>query len=138
MNKKPCNRKLQSAGGKCCLLHEPRIHGFIQAMLLLLLQEESSHGYDLVKLLEEELPPEVVPDGAVIYRMLRELEIGGYTDSHLEPGQGGPARKVYSLTSQGRELLEEWRMVILERITMLGKFLERYDKPKERGGVKTE
>ncbi|MBN2050447.1 MAG: PadR family transcriptional regulator [Spirochaetales bacterium] len=138
MNREPCGRKRASADGKCCLLHEPRIHGFIQAMLLLLLQEESRHGYDLAKLLEDELPSETVPDAAVIYRMLRELEIGGYTESHLVPGQGGPARKVYSLTPAGRELLGDWRKIIVERIAMLSKFLDRYEGKQESRGVQPE
>lgn len=138
MKKKKCCSS--PAGGKPgpCLLHEPRVHGFLQAAMLLSLTEGPKHGYDLLKVLETRLPPEMIPDKAVVYRMLRELETGGYTRSQLEPGQGGPARKVYFPAEPGIRLLRDWRGIISRRVEMLEQFIERFDRLETAGGLHTD
>jgi len=115
-----------SAAHDLCHGPEPRIHGLVQALLLLLIRERADHGYQLVRRLHDEIPADMVPDRAVIYRMLRDLERGGSVTSALESGAGGPARKVYSLTEAGLNLLEVWRGTVSERIVLLSRFLDRY------------
>jgi len=104
---------------------EPRIHGLLQAWLLLLLAEQENHGYELVRHLSEELPEEIIPDSGVIYRMLRRLEREGAVASTLRSGGGGPARKVYTITADGESRLKGWRSTAQERIALLTRFLER-------------
>ncbi|NBC30573.1 MAG: PadR family transcriptional regulator [Spirochaetes bacterium] len=104
---------------------EPRIHGFLQAWLLLLLAEQENHGYELVRHLSEELPEEMVPDPGVIYRILRRLEQEGAVASTLRSGGGGPARKVYTLTEVGESRLKGWSSTAQERIGLLARFLKR-------------
>ena len=104
-----------------------KVHGLIQAMLLLLLHEEPGYGYDLMKRLDREVPPEMIPDQAVVYRILRELERGGYTVSNLKPGEGGPGRKVYSLTAEGKVFLDEWHRLVQSRVTALNSFIQKYE-----------
>jgi len=60
------------------------------------------------------------PDGA------RRLSKDGFVSVRETPGEGGPPRKVYSLTREGCELLEQWRCVIEERVEVLSRFLQRY------------
>ncbi len=38
----------------------------------------------------------------------------------------GPARRVYELTSDGRDLLESWAMTLDLNRAILGRFLDRY------------
>jgi DNA-binding PadR family transcriptional regulator len=38
----------------------------------------------------------------------------------------GPARRVYELTSDGRDLLEAWSITLDQNRTILSRFLERY------------
>jgi len=109
-------------------MHAPRVHGLLQASMLLSLLEGPKHGYDILRILEADLPPDMIPDRAVIYRILRELENGGYTTYSLEPGHGGPARKVYSLSAAGKELLREWREIIVGRAEIMKAFLDRFDR----------
>ena len=86
----------------------PHIRGFLIPCLLVLLNKNSSHGYQLIELLEQSSYMPSLPDAGVIYRHLRALEQDGMIESSLEEGGGGPARKVYSITAPGRECLRSW------------------------------
>ena len=72
--------------------------------ILLLLGEHSSHGYELIERLKEF---GVLDNGTGrVYRELRQLEDAGLVHSVWEVSQiRGPARRVYELTRQGRDLL---------------------------------
>lgn len=108
------------------LCAEPRVHGIVQAVLLLLLEERRDHGYELVRRLAAEVPEEMMPDPAVVYRMLRDLERDGAVRSELRPGAGGPARKVYALAPAGKAELAAWKATAERRIHTLERFLRRY------------
>jgi DNA-binding PadR family transcriptional regulator len=96
--------------------------------MLLFLRERPSHGYELIKRLEDEVPDFMMPDQAVVYRMLRKLEREGRLSSQLVPGEGGPARKIYSLTAEGLSSLDEWHEAVRTRIGMLQRFVAEYDR----------
>lgn len=110
---------------------EPRVHGLLQGWLLLFLAERENHGYELVRQLSSELPTEMVPDPGVVYRMLRRLEQEGAVASRLQSGEGGPARKVYSLTAAGRSRLAAWQETARERMAVIKRFLHRISKVTE-------
>jgi DNA-binding PadR family transcriptional regulator len=103
----------------------PRVHGILQGWLLLFIAEGENWGYQLVRQLTEELPADMVPDRAVIYRLLRALEREGAVTSTLQSGSGGPARKIYSLTDEGRARLGAWYRTAESRIDVLRRFLDR-------------
>lgn len=113
--------------GSCSRDAEPRVHGLVQAMLLLLIGEAPRHGYELFKVLSVELPEALVPDVAVVYSILRNLEKGGCISSRLAEGEGGPARKVYTLTREGKIFLAERYESIGIRVDALKLFLKRYE-----------
>ena len=116
-------------GDKCgCHGDGTRIHGLLQALMLLFLRERPSHGYELIKRLEDEVPDFMMPDQAVVYRMLRKLEREDRLSSQLVPGEGGPARKIYSLTAEGESSLDEWHEAVRTRIGMLQRFVAEYDR----------
>ena len=79
---------------------------------------------------------EAVPDPGVIYRHLRRLEEEGMVTSRLDPGSGGPARKVYSLTPEGESYLQAWAVQIRRRKQSLEGFLEEFDRCFSSGGGK--
>lgn len=105
---------------------EPRIHGLLQAMVLLDVWENPCHGYELYRVLAAELPEELIPDRAVIYRMLRNLEKENYLLSRSARGEGGPSRKIYSLTAQGEGYLKQWSYFLSRRVDALNLFLSKY------------
>ena len=66
-------------------------------------------------------------DPSILYRMLRNLEADGMAESTLDDSGSGPARKVYNLTPEGREMLD-FTAVSLDEVTgFLNRFKERYN-----------
>jgi PadR family transcriptional regulator, regulatory protein PadR len=106
---------------------ELRVHGLLQAVLLLSVGEEPRHGYELFKVLSDQMPASFIPDLAVVYRILRNLEKESYVSSCLKSGGGGPARKVYALTPEGADYLAERYETVQSRVKALNQFLERYE-----------
>ncbi len=103
-----------------------RLNRFVVPGVLLLLAEEEAHGYDLGARLAALGFIENESDTALVYRALGTLSDGGFLTARETPGEGGPPRKVYSLTPDGRALLDEWRCLIEERVAVLSRFLDRY------------
>jgi PadR family transcriptional regulator, regulatory protein PadR len=110
---------------------------FARPCLLLLLAEASAHGYELI----ERLRPFgfELGDPASIYKSLRQLEAEGLVTSSWELSTRGPARRVYALTSDGRDLLESWALTLEHNRAILGHFLERFGQleanPAQRQGT---
>ena len=89
----------------------------LQLLLLHLLAEKASHGYELIKGLEERSSGYYVPSPGMIYPALTYLEELGYARIEAEG-----AKKLYHPTDEGRRHLEQNReavesiLVQLERI----------------------
>ena len=97
---------------------------FARPCLLLLLGEAPAHGYELM----ERLRPfgfEINDPGSV-YKSLRQMEGEGLVSSEWELSSRGPARRVYSLTSDGRDLLAAWAFTLQQNRDILGQFLDRF------------
>jgi poly-beta-hydroxybutyrate-responsive repressor len=84
-----------------------RVERFGEPALLLLLARGPTHGYELLERLPELLGDERVDVGNV-YRALRSLEEEGLVTSEWRADLPGPAKRTYTLTDEGRELLEAW------------------------------
>ncbi|MGI5838561.1 MAG: helix-turn-helix transcriptional regulator [bacterium] len=109
-----------------CRKHGMRREAFVIPCLLLVLKEEPAHGYELLEKLAGLPYLDTVPDPGVVYRHLRQMEEDGLINSHLKPGKGGPARKVYSLNRTGEEYLRDCTGRIARRREALGQFLAAY------------
>lgn len=66
-------------------------------------------------------------DPGMVYRNLRRLEEEGMVRSEWDTTGSGPAKRLYKVTSEGKELLQAWVGVIRQNIAHLKLFLERYD-----------
>jgi DNA-binding PadR family transcriptional regulator len=89
------------------------LYRFVEPVVLLLLQAKGrSCGYTLCSELHEHALTDAEIDKAALYRTLRQLEANGNVKSAWEEGQGGPARRVYTLTKDGEQHLEEWIAVL--------------------------
>lgn len=82
-----------------------RLEGFVIPCLLMLLQQEPAHGYELYEKLSALPFLKTLPDPSVVYRQLRNMKSEGMVKSEFAPGKGGPARTVYSITEYGEEFL---------------------------------
>ncbi len=82
----------------------------IELCLLHLLQEGDLYGYEILNQIHESFPNTLE---SAIYALLRGLCREGYTIQYAGTDSGGPTRKYYQITENGKEkycaLLNEWR-----------------------------
>jgi PadR family transcriptional regulator PadR len=104
---------------------------YIQPSILMVLYRKSSYGYELIQnihhfgFLEGQAPP------GMIYRHLRQLENDGLVLSEWETEGSGPARRVYRLTPEGREMLGLWIEYMRKQATNLTRFIKEYCQARE-------
>ena len=101
--------------------------GDLKLVILKLLEEEPSYGYQLIKRMEERLSGGYTPSAGVIYPTLTMLEEEGLATSTSENN-----KKVYSVTADGTAYLEEHKRRIEElfaRLDEAGKGFARGRRP---------
>ncbi|OMI03020.1 PadR family transcriptional regulator [Bradyrhizobium brasilense] len=94
----------------------------LQLVILALLGEQPAHGYELIKRIEERSDGFYSPSPGVIYPALTFLEEIGHASVTQDA-----ARKLYSITEQGRAYLGENRATadtILEALSRIGRRME--------------
>ena len=107
------------------------IYRFIEPVLLLILKEKGhSYGYELSESLRGHALTDAQVERAALYRTLRTLESNGYVTSRWNTQNGGPARRVYSLTKAGHVHLGEWAEVM----GRLGDAMKSFSKKAARDG----
>jgi PadR family transcriptional regulator len=79
---------------------------WLTAVLLLLLREWSSYGYDLMEKAAAFGFAALNP--GTLYRVLRQMEKEGLVSSGWDTSGQGPARRVYSITEAGEAYLKLW------------------------------
>jgi len=89
-------------GGRAFRAGRRLASGDLQLVLLALLAERPSHGYELIKALEERSGGFYSPSPGMIYPALTWLEEVGYASVSAEG-----TKKLYSITDAGREYLKE-------------------------------
>ena len=69
---------------------------------------EPMYGYQIAKMLEENVPEIPMMKQGALYPVLRSLEENGLLESKVEPSVSGPPRRYYTLTKDGRAAVGEW------------------------------
>lgn len=110
--------------GHDCPKHQP-MQRFMETSLLLLLVNQTCHGYCLAEQLEDYGFADV--NVSTLYRILRKMEDRGWVRSSWEQGGKGPQRRVYTITDIGMEALDEWVEVFRQRKTNIETLLARYE-----------
>ena len=113
---------VQPAEGCRCSGGQPK--NFSRPCLLLLLGETPAHGYELMELMQSF--GFEISDPAAIYKSLRQMEDDGYISSSWDLPRRGPARRVYELTLDGRDMLAAWSATLRKNRDILGHYLDRY------------
>lgn len=98
---------------------------FLRPMLLLLLGENESHGYELLEQVTELGLERTDPGG--LYRTLRAMEQDGLVESWWEQSESGPARRSYRLTEEGTDWMHASTGALREVSRHLSGFLARYE-----------
>ena len=98
---------------------------FLRPCLLLLLREQSAHGYELLERLQAFGFDRSDPGG--LYRTLRALEESGLVSSAWESSASGPDRRIYSLTRAGMKELHASAKTLADSSRVIADFLSRYE-----------
>lgn len=77
--------------------------GVLEMCILRALAKDERYGYELVKALAA-VPGLALSEGT-LYPLLSRLRVAGLVSTRLVESAEGPARKYYSLTSEGRRTL---------------------------------
>jgi poly-beta-hydroxybutyrate-responsive repressor len=105
-----------------------KVQRYIQPSILLALNARSSYGYELIKRIPEFGFVEGQAPPGMIYRHLRDLEENGLVTSQWETHGAGPAKRVYDLSDEGREVLAMWIDYMQGQADKLQAFIQRYQK----------
>ena len=106
---------------------------YIQPSILMGLYVKPSYGYDLIQniqwfgFIEGQAPP------GMIYRHLRQLEEEGLVFSEWETDGSGPAKRMYRITHEGKEVLAIWIDYMERHAKNLNKFVKQYRKLQKEG-----
>jgi len=102
------------------------LYRFVEPVVLLLLKKKGrSYGYDLGNDLREHALTDAAIERAALYRTLRNLEANGNVTSAWETEGAGPARRVYRLTKNGEEHLQEWAAVLDHVSSSMARFVKQ-------------
>ncbi len=90
--------------------HRRRIldYGELRLLLLAIISDNPSHGYELIKLVEDRFGGSYTPSPGVLYPTLAWLEDIGYTRTEIRDGN----RKVHTITQEGEAFLTANRKTI--------------------------
>lgn len=111
-----------------CSKQQNKSGRFLEACLLVLLDEKDSHGYSLLDRLKEF---NFEPDGvniSIIYRNLKSMEDRGFVESEWVEGDQGPNKKIYKLTEEGRTAASKWIELLKFRKAQLQLIIDKYEK----------
>ncbi len=113
----------RQCGGRGC---NRRMGQFLDPALLLLLEQSSAHGYTLLSRLAEFGLEFLAP--TVVYRALREMEDQGWVSSTWDDEETqGPPRRIYALTSLGRDVLRCCVAQLHDTRQVIGYFLALHE-----------
>ena len=103
-----------------------KLERYIRASILLALKLKSSYGYELIQeiaafgFMQGPAPP------GMIYRHLRDMEENGWVQSEWHTEEAGPAKRIYQLTAEGKEILAFWINYMDQQAIKLADFITMY------------
>lgn len=97
---------------------------WLTAVVLLILRDWSSYGYDLMKRLAAF--GYATLNYGTLYHVLRQLEKDGMVSSAWDTSKAGPARRIYAITEAGEAYLKLWADSLEQYRTMMESFFRLY------------
>jgi poly-beta-hydroxybutyrate-responsive repressor len=107
---------------------------YMQPSILLGLYPRPSYGYELIQniqkfgFVEGQAPP------GMIYRHLHQLEGDGLVSSEWNTEATGPAKRMYYLTEEGKEMLALWVEYMERQAEALSAFVDQYRVARDQSG----
>ena len=96
--------------------------GDLKFVILRMVSQKPMHGYEVMQALEEESGGCYKPSPGSVYPTLQMLEDEGLVRSREEEG----GKKIYEITDQGREYLDQHGDVVDEIFDRVGSFADRF------------
>ena len=103
-------------------------HGDLRLLLLALIAEKPSHGYDLIRAVEERFAGAYAPSPGAVYPTLTMLEEQDFIRAEAAEG----SKRLYSITAEGKAFLKENAAQvegILARVDMVATAHTRHTAP---------
>ncbi len=93
--------------------------GFLKMILMKIIKDKPTHGYEIIRLIQEKSGGRWTPSPGSVYPALEYLESKGYiVSSEIE------RKKVYTMTPKGEQVIELMKKKREEMIKELTTFLE--------------
>lgn len=106
--------------------HQGKRERYIQPSILLALYLDSAYGYQLIQNIQKFGFVEGMAPPGMIYRHLRQLEEDGFVSSQWQTEEAGPAKRIYQLTEEGREMLSVWVDYMEKQAERLDNFVKKF------------
>ena len=106
-------------------------------MILRILYEKPSHGYQIMEELERITSEKYIPEPGAVYTMLRRMDERGIVTSEWEKKETGADRRVYTITEAGVKVLKEGLEMVKRRRQLMDSLVQFYEEhfaQKEEGG----
>jgi len=114
----------QRDNGRYNSANEAWSKNWLVPILLLMLRQWSSYGYELMEKMSTF--GLVAMNPGTFYRTLRQMEKDGMVSSSWDTSEGGPARRMYSITDAGEAYLNYWAESLDQYQRMMDTFFRLY------------
>jgi PadR family transcriptional regulator, regulatory protein PadR len=119
-------KKIEATKKRSARASRGKLERYMQPSILLGLYMKPSYGYELIQgiqrfgFVEGQAPP------GMIYRHLRQLEEEGLVTSEWQTEGTGPAKRVYHITPEGKEVLSIWTEYMERQAENLTEFIAQF------------
>ena len=122
--------------GRTNAANEAWSKNWLVPVLLLMLRQWSSYGYELMEKMSTFGLSAMNP--GTFYRTLRQMEKDGMVSSSWDTSEGGPARRIYSITDAGEAYLNYWAKSLNQYQRMMDTFFRLYTGQPSPGETKDQ
>jgi poly-beta-hydroxybutyrate-responsive repressor len=110
-----------------CYNKTHKMERFMEVCLLMLLYQETAHGYGLIEQLSSFGFSEDQLNVGTLYKTLRKMEKEALVFSVWEEGGLGPKRRVYNITDSGKKELDSWIQILKARKARIEILIRKYE-----------
>jgi DNA-binding PadR family transcriptional regulator len=121
------NRRIIMPEIQNCCNKPQKAEKFLKICLLTLLYDQKAHGYFLIEELESYGFRKDELSISTLYRNLRKMEAEKLVLSSWEKSEGGPRKRVYTITDEGKKSLEEYINFLKFRKSLMDKLINTYE-----------
>ncbi len=110
----------------CCKSKNWKYNDIVSTVILILLNREPDHGYNIIHAVSDLLGYSPTLNG-MIYRLLAFFEMNGLVRSEWKIEEASQPKKVYTITQKGESILRERISILKAQINRLKEILTLYE-----------